>query len=72
MCAPSLRISFFRRKLDPPQPNDHSLLAVHVLRDGFELLQGGAEVFDDFGGDDGGVGEVVGVLQRLVLEPEDV
>jgi hypothetical protein len=36
------------------------------------LLQRGAEVFDDLGGDDGRGREAVGVLQRIVLEPEDV
>jgi len=45
---------------------------IQVLGDRLELLQCSAEVFDDFGGDDGGVGEVVGVLQGIVLEPEDV
>lgn len=45
---------------------------VQVLGNRLELLQRRAEVLDDFGGDDGGVGEVVGVLQRIVLEPEDV
>ena len=30
------------------------------------------QVLDDLGGDDVGGGEVGGVLERLVLEPEDV
>ncbi len=40
--------------------------------DGFELLQGGAEVFDDLGGDEIGVREGGDVLQGVVFEPEDV
>ena len=37
-----------------------------------ELGEGGLEVLDDLGGDDAGRGEVVGVLQALVAQPEDV
>jgi hypothetical protein len=37
-----------------------------------ELGESGLEVLDDLGGDDAGGGEVVGVLQALVAEPEDV
>ena len=37
-----------------------------------ELGEGGFEVLDDLGGDDAGGGQVVGVLEALVAEPEDV
>jgi hypothetical protein len=37
-----------------------------------ELVQGGLEVFGDFGGDDFGGGEIGGVFEAVVFEPEDV
>jgi hypothetical protein len=36
------------------------------------LSQGGLEVFDDFGGDYFGVGEVGAVVEAFVFEPKDV
>lgn len=46
------------------------LPAGQVRLDGFELLQGRAQVFDELSGDDVGVWQVGGVLQALVLEPD--
>jgi hypothetical protein len=40
--------------------------------DRLELLQGGAQVFDDLGGDRVRVREGGGILQAFVAEPEDV
>ena len=37
-----------------------------------ELIEGGFQVFDDFGGDDGGVGQVGGISKAVVFQPEDV
>ena len=37
-----------------------------------ELVEGGLQVLDDLGGDDVGIGEVGGVLEALVAQPEDV
>ncbi len=41
---------------------------LQVGGDELELFEGGAEVFDDLGGDDAGIGEVCTVLQR---RPDD-
>lgn len=43
-----------------------------ALGQGSELLQSRLEVLDDLGGDDAGGGEVVGVFEALVAEPEDI
>jgi hypothetical protein len=43
-----------------------------VLGDQGELVEGGLQVLDDFGGDYVGGGEIGGILQAVVLEPEDV
>ena len=40
--------------------------------DRLELLERGAQVFGDLGSNQIGVGQVGGVFERLVLEPEDV
>jgi hypothetical protein len=40
-------------------------------RDFGELGEGGLEVFDDFGGDDVGIGEVDAIFEAFVFEPED-
>ncbi len=37
-----------------------------------ELVQGGFQVLGDFEGDDAGVGEIGGVFEAVVLEPENV
>ena len=37
-----------------------------------ELVEGGLQVFYDFGGEDGGVGEGVGIFEAFVAEPGDV
>ena len=37
-----------------------------------ELFEGGFEVFDDFLGENVGIGEIVGFFQALVAEPEDI
>ncbi|HEY3616642.1 MAG TPA: hypothetical protein VGK96_07490 [Candidatus Sulfotelmatobacter sp.] len=37
-----------------------------------ELIQGGLEVFDDLSGKNGRVGEIGGIAQAVVAEPEDV
>ena len=42
------------------------------MGDGAEVVEGGGEVVDDFGGDEVGAGEVVEVLEAVVFEPEDV
>jgi hypothetical protein len=36
------------------------------------LFQGGFEVVDDFLGENVGIGNIVGVLEDFVAEPEDV
>src|ERR1039458_7656359 len=41
-------------------------------RYGFELGLGCLQVLDDLGGDDLGRRQVVGVLQRLVAQPDDI
>ncbi len=46
--------------------------ALERLGQGGELSQGGFEVLDDLGCDHTGCRQVVGVLQALVAEPEDV
>jgi hypothetical protein len=35
------------------------------------LFEGGFEVFDDFLGEDVGVGEIVGFFEAFVTQPED-
>ena len=40
--------------------------------DEVELLQGGAEVLGDLGGDDVGLGEAGGVFLAVVFQPEDI
>jgi hypothetical protein len=45
-----------------------SILAFQIRCDFGELGEGGLEVFDDFGGDDVGIGEVRGV--KLQTQPE--
>jgi hypothetical protein len=47
------------------------LAAFKIGFDFFELGEGGAEVFADFGGDDAGGGEVGAVFESLIFEPED-
>jgi hypothetical protein len=36
------------------------------------LFQGGFEVFDDLPGENVGIGEIIGVFEAFVSEPEDV
>jgi len=36
------------------------------------MFQGGFEVFDDLLGENVGIGEIVGVFEAFVAEPEDV
>jgi len=36
------------------------------------LSEGGLEVFDDFGGDDVGIGKVGAVFEAFVFKPKDV
>jgi len=47
-------------------------LFLQVVGDGGELFEGGFEVGGDVGGDDFGGGQVRGVFQGVVFEPEDV
>ena len=47
-------------------------LCLQVLGYGVELLQSGLQVLDDLLGDHGRGGEVGGVFEGFVLEPEDV
>ena len=47
-------------------------LAAQVFGDEAELLEGRFQVFDDFGGDDVGIGQVICILQQLMAQPEDV
>ena len=51
---------------------NETLPRLQIRRDLGELLQRRLQIFDDLGGDHVGVGQVGGVLQALVLEPEDV
>jgi hypothetical protein len=45
----------------------------HLLRGDFaELFESGVEVFDDFLGENIGIGEIVGFFQTFVAEPENV
>lgn len=37
-----------------------------------ELFEDGFQIFDDFPGDNIGIGESVGVFEALVSQPEDV
>ena len=37
----------------------------------FQLCERGLEVFDDFGGDDVGIGKVGAVFERFIFQPED-
>jgi hypothetical protein len=43
-----------------------------INRDFAELFQSGFEVFDDFLGQNVGVGQVVGLFQAFVSQPEDI
>jgi len=43
-----------------------------ISEDRFHLLQGTAQVVGDFGGDQVGLGKVVGIEQAVVLEPEQI
>ncbi len=45
---------------------------VHISDSELELFEGGAKVFDDFGGDDVGCGEVGAVFERFVASSEYV
>jgi len=42
-----------------------------VVHDFAELFEGGFEVFDDFLGENVGIGKIVGVFKAFVPEPED-
>jgi hypothetical protein len=53
------------------------LFGIHVfcaqIRGDFtELFEGGFEVFDNFLGENIGIGEIVGFFQTFVAEPENV
>ena len=54
--------------------HQRSLLALffQISGDLGELGEGGLEVFDDFCGDDIGIGKVGAVFEAFVFEPEDV
>jgi len=43
-----------------------------INRDFAELFQSAFEVFDDFLGENVGIGEIVGFFEAFVSEPEDV
>ena len=43
-----------------------------VRGDFAKLFEGGFEIFNDFLGQNVGIGEVVGLFEALVSEPEDV
>ncbi|MBI2349924.1 MAG: hypothetical protein HYV00_00295 [Deltaproteobacteria bacterium] len=49
-----------------------SFLPTKIHRDRAELFEGGFEVFDDFLGQDVGIGKVVGFFDAFIFEPEDV
>ena len=49
-----------------------SIFCAQIRRDVPELFGGGFKVFDDFLGENVGVGQVIGVLETFVAEPEDV
>jgi hypothetical protein len=49
------------------------LLALdQIVRDFGELGEGGLQVFDDFGGDDVGIGEIGAVFEAFVFEPRNI
>src|SRR2546428_11570846 len=37
-----------------------------------KLCQSSFQVFDNLGGEDGGLGKVIGVRERIICEPEDI
>ena len=43
-----------------------------VLGDGGELLEGGAQILDDAGGQHVGRGQRIGALQAFVAQPEEI
>jgi len=47
-------------------------MSLEFIRDCAELFEGGCEVFDDFPGENVGIGEIVGVFEAFVPEPEGV
>jgi len=61
-----LQLSLFRQLSSEPGSS------LQVIRDFTELFEGGFEVFDDFLGENVGVGEIVRVFEAFVSEPEDV
>ena len=46
------------------------MLPLQVCSDFGKLGEGGLEVFDDFGGDDVGIGEIGAVFERFILQPD--
>ena len=47
-------------------------LLLQIRCDFGELRKRGLEVFNDFGGDDVGIGEVGAIFEAFVFQPEDV
>jgi hypothetical protein len=63
---------FCRGSLDWESVATISRFFAQLPGNAFKLLQRGFQVFDDFGGDDIRRGQVGGIFQGLVAQPEDV
>ena len=48
------------------------MFCAQIRGDFTELFEGGFEVFDNFLGENIGIGEIVGFFQTFVAEPENV